>query len=122
MNNGVSVTFDMDFVGTALTLLVFGWISGRLLGVRRGFWRAFVAGLVGLTAGYALVYVQFGDLDNLDDPGDVARLGVGFVGYVLLVTMLNNLLNFVSVSSYYQWIIQGIIIVAAVGFHTTRRR
>ncbi len=91
MNNGVSVTFDMDFVGTALTLLVFGWISGRLLGVRRGFWRAFVAGLVGLTAGYALVYVQFGDLDNLDDPGDVARLGVGFVGYVLLVTMLASI-------------------------------
>ena len=44
-----------------------------------------------------------------------------FLG-VLLVTMLNNLLNFVSVSSYYQWIIQGIIIIAAVGFHTTRQR
>lgn len=44
-----------------------------------------------------------------------------FLG-VLLVTMLNNLLNFLSVSSYYQWIIQGLIIVVAVGFHTSRRR
>jgi ribose/xylose/arabinose/galactoside ABC-type transport system permease subunit len=44
-----------------------------------------------------------------------------FLG-VLLVTMLNNLLNFVNVSSYYQWVIQGLIIVVAVGIHTSRRR
>lgn len=44
-----------------------------------------------------------------------------FLG-VLLVTMLNNLLNFVNVSSYYQWVIQGLIIIIAVGFHTVRRR
>ena len=44
-----------------------------------------------------------------------------FLG-VLLVTMLNNLLNFVNVSSYYQWVIQGLIIIIAVGFHTARRR
>eukprot|EP01037_Dinobryon_pediforme_P010646 gene10646-10717_t len=35
-----------------------------------------------------------------------------FLG-VLLVTMLNNLLNFVNVSSYYQWVIQGLIIIVA---------
>ncbi|PWJ92246.1 monosaccharide ABC transporter membrane protein (CUT2 family) [Mesorhizobium loti] len=44
-----------------------------------------------------------------------------FLG-VLLVTMLNSLLNFVNVSSYYQWVIQGLIIIIAVGIHTTRRR
>ncbi|TIW01961.1 MAG: ABC transporter permease, partial [Mesorhizobium sp.] len=41
---------------------------------------------------------------------------------VLLVTMLNNLLNFLNVSSYYQWVIQGLIIIIAVSIHTTRRR
>jgi ribose transport system permease protein len=44
-----------------------------------------------------------------------------FLG-VLLVTMLNNLLNFVNVSSYYQWVIQGLIIIIAVGVHTAKRR
>ncbi|MDG4879095.1 ABC transporter permease [Mesorhizobium sp. WSM4935] len=41
---------------------------------------------------------------------------------VLLVTMLNNLLNFLNVSSYYQWVIQGLIIIIAVSIHTTKRR
>ena len=36
--------------------------------------------------------------------------------------MLNNLLNFVNVSSYYQWVIQGLIIIIAVGVHTAKRR
>jgi len=29
--------------------------------------------------------------------------------------MLNNLLNFSGVSSYYQWVLQGVIILIAVG-------
>ncbi len=90
-NEPLQVTFDMDFVSTALFLLVIGWVSGRLLGVKRGFWRALFAGLIGLLAGYALVYAQFGDLDTLSDPDDLVRLGVGFVGYVLLVTMLASI-------------------------------
>jgi ribose transport system permease protein len=44
-----------------------------------------------------------------------------FLG-VLLVTMLNNLLNFVNVSSYYQWIVQGLIIIIAVGIHSSKRK
>ncbi|MCV3210795.1 ABC transporter permease [Mesorhizobium sp. YC-39] len=44
-----------------------------------------------------------------------------FLG-VLLVTMLNSLLNFVNVSSYYQWVIQGLIIIIAVGIHSARRK
>jgi ribose transport system permease protein len=37
-----------------------------------------------------------------------------FLG-VVLVSMLNNLLNFSGVSSYYQWVLQGVIILVAVG-------
>lgn len=33
---------------------------------------------------------------------------------VLLMAMLNNLLNFLSVSTFYQWVIQGVIILMAV--------
>jgi len=43
-----------------------------------------------------------------------------FLG-VLLVTMLNSLLNFVNVSSSYQWVVQGLIIVVAVGIRTGRK-
>ncbi|WP_420556827.1 ABC transporter permease [Roseovarius sp.] len=42
-----------------------------------------------------------------------------FLG-VLLVTMLNNLLNFAGVSSYWQWVVQGGIIIIAVGLHRSR--
>lgn len=41
---------------------------------------------------------------------------------VMLVATLNNLLNFVNVSSYYQWVIQGLIIIIAVGFNKAGRR
>jgi ribose transport system permease protein len=43
-----------------------------------------------------------------------------FLG-VLLVSMLNNLLNFSGVSSFYQWVIQGIIIIVAVGLRKPKR-
>ena len=42
-----------------------------------------------------------------------------FLG-VLLVAMLNNLLNFAGVSSYWQWVVQGGIIIIAVGLHRSR--
>jgi len=44
-----------------------------------------------------------------------------FLG-VLLVSLLNNLLNFLDVSTYYQWIIQGLIIIAAVSIQLDRGR
>ena len=43
-----------------------------------------------------------------------------FLG-VILVSMLNNLLNFSGVSSYYQWVIQGLIIIVAVGLRKPKR-
>lgn len=44
-----------------------------------------------------------------------------FLG-VLLVSLLNNVLNFLDVSTYYQWIVQGIIIITAVSVQLDRRR
>lgn len=44
-----------------------------------------------------------------------------FLG-VLLVSLLNNLLNFAGVSSYWQWVVQGGIIIAAVGMHKARAK
>jgi ribose transport system permease protein len=43
-----------------------------------------------------------------------------FLG-VVLVTALNNLLNFAGITSYYQWVIQGLIIIVAVGVHRKQR-
>jgi ribose transport system permease protein len=40
---------------------------------------------------------------------------------VLLMAMLNNLLNFLSVSTFYQWVIQGVIILMAVSVFPQRR-
>jgi ribose transport system permease protein len=41
---------------------------------------------------------------------------------VLLISLLNNLLNFLDVSTFYQWIIQGLIIIVAVAAYVERRR
>jgi ribose/xylose/arabinose/galactoside ABC-type transport system permease subunit len=41
---------------------------------------------------------------------------------VFLVSLINNVLNYMNVSSYYQWIIQGLIILVAVGLHVDGRR
>jgi ribose transport system permease protein len=41
---------------------------------------------------------------------------------VFLISLLNNLLNYLDVSTYYQWIIQGLIIIVAVSVYVERRR
>lgn len=84
------MTFDLDLLWTVLFLLAIGWLTTRLLGVRRGFWRSLFAGLVGLLAGYILVVVQYGDIEQLNELSDLPRLGFGFIGYVLLVTMITS--------------------------------
>jgi ribose transport system permease protein len=40
---------------------------------------------------------------------------------VLLLALLNSLLNFLQVSTFYQWVVQGIIILAAVSIFAERR-
>ena len=57
--------------------------------------------------------------------GTLLSGGVGgvvgtFLG-VILMAMLVNLLNFMDISTFYQWIIQGLIVIAAVSFHTSRK-
>jgi ribose/xylose/arabinose/galactoside ABC-type transport system permease subunit len=46
---------------------------------------------------------------------------VGTLLGVVLVTLLDNLLNFLDVSSYYQWIVQGVIVIVAVSVPGARR-
>ena len=41
---------------------------------------------------------------------------VGTLLAVWLLSLLNNLLNFLDVSTYYQWMAQGVILIAAVSF------
>jgi ubiquinone biosynthesis protein len=75
-------------LATILILLIFvGWLSGRILGVKRGFFRAALAGIVGFVAGIVLITIQFSDRD-INDLGDIWTLGIGFLGYVLVVTLL----------------------------------
>ena len=40
---------------------------------------------------------------------------------VLLLSLLNSLLNFLQVSTYYQWVVQGLIILVAVSIFAERR-
>lgn len=53
--------------------------------------------------------------------GGIGGVGGTLLGVVLL-SMLNNLLNFMDVSTFYQWIVQGVIIILAVSVYVTRPR
>jgi ribose transport system permease protein len=44
-----------------------------------------------------------------------------FLG-VVMVQLLNNLLNFLDVSTFYQWMIQGVIVIVAVSLYVERKR
>lgn len=39
---------------------------------------------------------------------------------VVLLSLLSNVLNFMNVSSYYQWIVEGFIVIAAVSFFASK--
>ena len=41
---------------------------------------------------------------------------------VFLISFLNNVLNYMNVSTFLQWVVQGLIIIAAVSFHGIGRR
>lgn len=72
-------------------LIVVGWVAGRILGVKRGFLRATLAGVVGLVAGELIISLEYGGDRQVNDLADLWRMGVGFFGYVLLVTMLASI-------------------------------
>lgn len=75
----------------AVFLMIIGWLTGRILGVRRGFFRALVAGLIGYGAGFIFVAFQGDSAAKFDQPLTALKLGAGFIGYVLLVTMLASI-------------------------------
>ena len=58
--------------------------------------------------------------------GTILAGGTGGVGGTLLavffIALLNSLLNFLQVSTFYQWVIQGIIILVAVSTFSHRKR
>lgn len=79
-------------IGIALLLIVLvavGWVSGRILGVHRGFLRAVCAGLIGFVAGWSLIAFQTGSW-RFRDATDFWSAGIGFLLYVLFVTMLSS--------------------------------
>ena len=41
---------------------------------------------------------------------------------VFLIAFLNNVLNYMNISTFLQWVVQGLIIIAAVSFHANGRR
>lgn len=41
---------------------------------------------------------------------------------VLLVQLANNLLNFMGISAYYQWMLEGLLVIAAVSIYVDRKR
>ncbi|MCJ7683116.1 MAG: ABC transporter permease [Desulfobacteraceae bacterium] len=41
---------------------------------------------------------------------------------VYLIILIRNLLNFMDITSFYQWIIEGMIIIVAVSFYVERRK
>lgn len=44
-----------------------------------------------------------------------------FIG-VLIMSFLNNVLNYLNISTFYQWVIQGLIIIFAVGFYAGKKK
>jgi ribose transport system permease protein len=46
---------------------------------------------------------------------------MGTLAGVLLVSVLNNLFNLANINPYIQWIVKGLIVVAAVAIYATRR-
>jgi ribose transport system permease protein len=47
---------------------------------------------------------------------------VGTLIGVYLIIVLRNLLNFMDITSFYQWIIEGVIIILAVSFYVERKK
>lgn len=98
-------------------------------------------GLAGLFAAVTAIYLvsRLGVGDPVADPninlasitpvvvgGTILTGGRGgvlgtFLG-VIMLQLLNNLLNFLDVSTFYQWMIQGVIVIVAVSLHVERRR
>ncbi len=78
-------------LGVLLLLFGVAWLSGRILGVQRGFFRALIAASVGYLSGLAIVHIQFGDASSFSSIPDGLELGLGFLSWILLVTMTTSI-------------------------------
>jgi len=115
--------------------------AARLVGVPVRQVTLFVYGLSGLLASLTGIYLvsrlgvgnPTGDTNyNLASITPVVLGGTpltggrgGVLGTLLgvcLVQTLNNVLNFLDISTFYQWMIQGLIVIAAVSIFIERRR
>ena len=116
-------------------------IAARLVGIPVNWVVLFVDGLSGLCASLTGIYLvsrlgignPTGDTNfNLASITPVILGGTPLTGGrggvlgtllgVLLVQTLNNVLNFLDVSTFYQWMIQGLIVIAAVSIFVEKRR
>ncbi|GAA1866462.1 AarF/UbiB family protein [Pseudonocardia ailaonensis] len=83
----MTLILDVGFVDSLLLLLfviVVSLLAGRVLGVRRGFWRAAGAGLLGTLVGLAIAATLLGN-DASDSGADVLVVAFGFA---LLAAMI----------------------------------
>ena len=125
--------------GRAIYFVGGGPEAARLNGVPVNWVIVYVYALCGLCAGLAAIFltartgvgdprigtsITLGSITPVVVGGTILAGGrggvLGTLLGVFLVSLLNNVLNFMNVSSSYQWITQGIIILTAVGLHTRR--
>ncbi len=78
-----------------LVSLFMGWLAGRILDVRRGRIRSLAAGIAGFVGGAVLLAVQIQgnvELDVENDPLVTLQLGIGWVIYALIVSLVVSLI------------------------------
>ena len=137
------VAFVLAYTRLGRRIFAFGGEpdAARLVGVPVSRVVLFVYGLSGLLASFTGIYLvsrlgignPTGDTNfNLSSITPVVLGGTPLTGGrggvlgtllgVLLVQTLNNVLNFLDISTFYQWMIQGLIVIAAVSIFVHKRR
>jgi ribose transport system permease protein len=137
------VGFVLAYTRPGRQIFAFGGepAAARLVGVPVSRVVLFVYGLSGLLASLTGIYLvsrlgignPTGDTNfNLSSITPVVLGGTPLTGGrggvlgtllgVLLVQTLNNVLNFLDISTFYQWMIQGLIVIAAVSIFVDKRR
>lgn len=77
-----------------LVSLLMGWLSARILDVRRGAVRSLAAGVIGFFGGLMLLVVQVSgnvEIDVEDDPSTTLLLVLAWVSYSLIVALVASL-------------------------------
>jgi ribose transport system permease protein len=139
----VVVAFVLAYTRPGRQIFAFGGepAAARLVGIPVRRVILFVYGLSGLLASLTGIYLvsrlgignPTGDTNyNLASITPVVLGGTpltggrgGVLGTLLgvsLVQTLNNVLNFLDISTFYQWMIQGLIVIAAVSIFIDKRR